>query len=798
MNPPRPPAAVAPAKPAVERHAKPPLGPGAPEGRARRALHQARALAAHSHEFGRMIRKALRVLVRDGLPGVQSRIARLQSPGYRQQSAQNSGVPVDFFTAFAALANLPLRLLHRLGPRSTSGLLLMSLVRLWRGEILASHRLDPNDIRYHLDGPRSLLRLAGSRYRISGWAANLRAHKASRARVELDSHFQTLRPQLREEVQRALAPLAPVPLATGFSVTLDVPIGIHALRIHILDAAGSWVPIQRTLLLRMPWPGAFLHHPPATYGAWLRRDRMRLRREIHEIAQHISVMPDKPRFAIIVDARRPVAGLEDTLKSLKKQLYGYYDVFVITKAATRCNGGLPPPARPFIGTSLSNVVADFVILMRSGQTLSEDALYEFASALNRDPDADLVYADQDVGSPSGPRTAPFFKPDWSPDYLETFNYIGFTACYRTKISRPHFRLADPYDFVLRFTEQTANVVHVPKILGHDSDPGQITAIEHEETVSAETSALSARLKRTHRRGSVAEHHSHPGCYQVQLHPSRTPLVSVIVVPAIAGPADGGPSIHRTLTLVQQIRERSTYQKLEIIVVSRAPLARGQARSLREQNARRVFYPTRLPWSVAKMVNIGAREAQGKYLIIMHEEIEIITPSWIERLLDHFAKPHVGVVAPRLVDVAGNIAHAGLIHTSGSPEYVRRGFPGDEAGYFWSTCGARNYMAVSGDCMMTPASVFRRVGGWTEALVLSHCDADYCLKVRSLGLSVVYTGDCVLIETGAPSPLVAAGLDDDLWYQSRWGPDTITDPFYNDHFLTVAPPTFEPHINERAL
>ena len=131
-------------------------------------------------------------------------------------------------------------------------------------------------------------------------------------------------------------------------------------------------------------------------------------------------------------------------------------------------------------------------------------------------------------------------------------------------------------------------------------------------------------------------------------------------------------------------------------------------------------------------------------------------------------------------------------------FLRRRFPRNDAGYFYSTCGVRNYSAVTGACMMTPASVYREVGGYSDELAVSFNDVDFCMKIRRKGLWVVYTPSAELIHMESLSRIVSLDMRELAWYHERWAAALAADQFYNERFLTVEPPTFVPCVNQRLL
>src|SRR5205085_11042870 len=168
------------------------------------------------------------------------------------------------------------------------------------------------------------------------------------------------------------------------------------------------------------------------------------------------------------------------------------------------------------------------------------------------------------------------------------------------------------------------------------------------------------------------------------------------------------------------------------VVDNGDLSPNQQRMLAEAECKRITYRDPI-FNVSKKLNLGVSIANGELFVLMNDDIEILTPSWIERLLEHFEKPHVGVVGAKLLYPNERTQHVGVVHNFANPDHVRRRFPRNDAGYFFSTCGVRNYTAVTGACMMTPASIHRDVGGYSDELDVNFNDVDYGIKVRSQGL-----------------------------------------------------------------
>ena len=204
------------------------------------------------------------------------------------------------------------------------------------------------------------------------------------------------------------------------------------------------------------------------------------------------------------------------------------------------------------------------------------------------------------------------------------------------------------------------------------------------------------------------------------------------------------------------------------------------------------------FNVAAKLNLGAKRAKGQLLLLLNDDVEVIEPSWIERLVEQFEKPHIGAAGAKLLYPDGRIQHAGVVTNYGNPDHVCRYASGDDAGYFYSTCAAHNFSAVTGACVMTRTDLYAKVGGFSEELAVSFNDVDYCFKVRKSGFDVVYAPQAVLTHMESVSQIPSLDMSELVWFTNRWASELIRDPYYNERFLGIAPPTFEPTVNDRVF
>lgn len=648
-----------------------------------------------------------------------------------------------------------------------------------------------NGLRIHLDT------LSGGSFRfvdrmpikISGWAINPRTSRAVKVRVHIGKRVHEAAAVARDDLPKDI--FVDRSQRYGFEVVAKVPFGIHRLKVEFVDSDGSSVSEPALIFIRTELRFFGRHRESRRHRA--RVEKFFRAAELEEIRRHIATMLIKPTFSVVIDARRSKKWLDATLRSVEGQLYRNLDAHLLTGSD---DVAVPVTQHLHISRLQANDIGklkgDFVIFIDSGTTLDRYATYEFANAINASPDLDLIYGDESWGE--GRRNEPFIKPDWSPDYLETFNYIGSCACFRLSLARQCFKTGNAYDFVLRFTELTSKIFHVRKVLcSHRVSRAAVV-----EDAESNRRALGERLIRTGRVGNVsarksviAGHH-----YPYKLTLQEQPLVSIVIPTAAKIIEDKGRTIDLIKNCVMQIQEKSSYKNTEIIIVDNDDLDLERAHEIRTLRDCEFITYGHPKINIARKLNLGASIASGEFLLLLNDDIELINADWIERMLEHFEKPHVGVVGAKLLYSNQTVQHVGVALARGNPDHVKRfSEPGDE-GYFFSSVGPRNFLAVTGACMMTRRCTYEEVGGYTEDLAISFNDVDYCLKVGRLGLFTVCAPQAKLYHLESRSRKAFLDPNEWLFFHTQWA-DTITiDPFYNELGLTINPPTFEPAFNKR--
>lgn len=508
------------------------------------------------------------------------------------------------------------------------------------------------------------------------------------------------------------------------------------------------------------------------YRLIVAQDQFQLIVQVEDIIRHLDTMLVKPFFYILVDGDNN-AKLEATKTSLHRQIYRNW------KLVIRDNLGL-------VSDALLADRCNIFVWLCGGDKMHPHALYEYASAINSFPKCDIFYTDEDGLDIDGQRVDPFYKPDWSPDYLESINYIGCAAAFRGQIAAKNLlNSASQYDYVLRTTERADYVHHISKILLHCLPRFVGGAAD----IMSDCGALERRLTRTGRHGRFASIISNERCYKALLTLKDRPKISIIIPTAGRSVETRGEHSDLIRRCVELIYARSSYKNFEILIVHGGDLSGAQVNYL-SQYANCLVCDDGPEFNISKKLNLGASRANGKYLMLLQDNIEPLSSDWMERMLFQLQKPHVGVVGAALFSGDCKPQHLGVVTNSGEPYQVRRGVTREEKGYFYSSCSTRNFSAVTGACMLTSRGAYLAVGGYSEDFAVSCSDIDYCFKLRDLGLTVVLEPTAQLVQY-QPKPQVAScDPVDQAVFQVKWAHILERDPYYNEDYLTSEPPTFK--------
>ena len=423
---------------------------------------------------------------------------------------------------------------------------------------------------------------------------------------------------------------------------------------------------------------------------------------------------------------------------------------------------------------------DYVCFLDHDDTLSPHALAYICEALDRHPNADMLYSDEDKIDLTDKRFEPFFKPDWSPDLLLSENYVCHLLVLRQDLVRrighlnPDCDGSQDYDLILRASAEASEIRHVPHVLYHWRAAETSTALAPEN----KQYSLDAAQKAIAARGFRVEPGRISGRWRVRYAMPSDIQVSIII-------ASGG-KLDVLRANLDSLFSKTIFKAYEIVVIDNSR-HNGIENYIREvQNLRknvRYLDWRNKPFNYSAINNAAARECTSPVLLFLNDDTSVIEPGWLEAMAELAVRPEVGAVGAKLLYPDGRIQHAGVVMgIYDNCGHAFKGLDGSTSHYFDFTDVIRNVSAVTGACLMTRAEVFWKVGGFDEVqFAVAFNDIDLCLKIANQGYRVLYTPHALLHHHEAfsktskdivPHPQEVEAM------RLKWEGVIDADPYYN--------------------
>ncbi|MDG1904916.1 MAG: glycosyltransferase [Arenicella sp.] len=396
--------------------------------------------------------------------------------------------------------------------------------------------------------------------------------------------------------------------------------------------------------------------------------------------------------------------------------------------------------------ALQMATGDYIALLDHDDEISVDALYQNAKVINEKPNVGLIYSDEDKMDMKGNRLEPFFKPDYSQDLLETNNYIcHFTVIQKSIMEqiggfREGLDGSQDHDVILRAADAAEEVHHIQRILYHwRKIPGSTAVVYDAKSYAWEAGRKSIEdLLRKREEGVRVDFGSLKGTYRIFREIKGNPLVSIVI------PFKDKPELLEAC--LTSILNRSTYANFEIVGVSNNS-ERAETTEMMERfcelDSRVKFVEHNIPFNFSAICNYGVEHSTGEYVVLLNNDIEIISSDWLERLLEHAQRPEIGAVGGKLLYPDGRIQHAGIVvGMVGAAGHPHKFFPDNHIGYHGRLHMVYNVSAVTGAMLMVARNKYNQVDGLdSQDLAVAYNDVDFCLKLMDAGFTNLFTPHC---------------------------------------------------------
>jgi len=447
-------------------------------------------------------------------------------------------------------------------------------------------------------------------------------------------------------------------------------------------------------------------------------------------------------------------------------------------------------------SALSLATGDYVAFIDHDDLIANNALFWIVAAINENSCADLIYSDEDKIDQYNRRYDPHFKSDFNYELFLAYNMISHLGVYRRSLIekiggvRKGFEGAQDYDLALRVIEciDLENIVHVPRVLYHWRAIEGSTALllsEKNYAVEAGAKAIAEHLARRQCAARVMPATEFPSNHRIRydlIDPAAT--VSIII------PTRDRADLLRMC--ISSIVEKSTYQNYQIIVVDNGSIERATFDFFESLIDLRVkIIRDELPFNYSRVNNFAFGHVTGQFVCLMNNDIEIITPDWMEEMMAFAQQSSVGCVGARLWYPDDTLQHGGvIIGLGGVAGHSHKHLAKGQLGYMGRAVLHQAMSAVTAACLMIKASTYRQIGGLDEGLAVAFNDVDFCLRVRDAGYRNVWTPYAEMYHHESASrglevtPEKRARFNHEIDYMKRrWGRKLLEDPFYNPNLTT---------------
>lgn len=515
--------------------------------------------------------------------------------------------------------------------------------------------------------------------------------------------------------------------------------------------------------IKAPLPlGELIGQNTEDYDLWVSENTL-TEADIENAKKDIAEMPYTPVFSILVPIyNTDPEYLLPMIESVRNQIYPHWQLCLVDDCSPKTylkhilehealqderisiqlnevNQGISVTTND----ALAMAKGDYIALLDHDDEISIDALYENAKVINQYSDVGLIYSDEDKMEMDGSRLEPYFKPDFSPDLLHTNNYVCHFTIIKKSIAddiggfREGLDGSQDHDIIIRAAAAAERIVHIPKILYHWRKIPGSTAVAYDSKSyawEAGRKAVEDQLQKQEE-GVHVEFGSLKGTYRVHREIHGNPLVSIVI------PFKDKPELLDSC--LNSILNRSSYQNFEIIGVSNnsdEELTFARIQYFTDLDSRIRFVEKNIPFNFSSICNFGVEQAQGEYVLLLNNDIEIISPDWIEQMLQNAQRPEIGAVGGKLLYPDGRIQHAGVVAGMvGAAGHPHKFFPDNHIGYHGRLHMAYNVSAITGAMMMMKTSKFKEVGGFDEEnLAVAYNDIDLCLKLIKRGYYNLFT------------------------------------------------------------
>lgn len=204
------------------------------------------------------------------------------------------------------------------------------------------------------------------------------------------------------------------------------------------------------------------------------------------------------------------------------------------------------------------------------------------------------------------------------------------------------------------------------------------------------------------------------------------------------------------TCLKTIQKYTTSVSYEVIVVDSASQD-GSVEMVKKKYPWVKLFAEKINVGFTKGNNIGLREAQGKHILYLNPDIELIEDAigpMVRHLEDH---PKVGAIGCKLLN-ADRTHQDSIGHFTRLSNLFREYFLREKSGVsrIHHPDTPQSVDVVLGACILVRGDLCREIGGFDERYFMYHEETDLCLSLHNRGFQVIYFPTVAMIHHGSKS------------------------------------------------
>jgi glycosyltransferase involved in cell wall biosynthesis len=460
-------------------------------------------------------------------------------------------------------------------------------------------------------------------------------------------------------------------------------------------------------------------------------------------------------------------------------------------------------------TALSLASGNYVAFMDHDDLLHPAAFVEIAQAIIDNPNAGLIYSDEDKIDDKNSRSSPSFKPDFNYELLLAQNYICHLLVVKNDLIKKigglnsDYNGAQDHDFIFRAIEHLdqCQIIHIPKVLYHWRTHRNSTAASTEAkpyAIDAGRRAVADHLARTGIPAKVIGHPDRDFWHRIIFQLDSEPSIDIII------PTRDRIDLMRMC--INSILKKTSYKNYRIVIVDNGSVETEtleQFKTWRNNYANIQIIRDDSPFNYSRLNNNAVHQSKADLICLLNNDIEIISPAWLQEMAGYAIRPDIGCVGSRLWYPNNTLQHGGVIvGLGGVAGHSHKHLPKNDAGYMGRAVVPQALSAVTAACLMIKRTIYMQVNGLDEDLRVAFNDVDFCLRVRDAGYRNVWTPFAEMYHHESASrghednPEKIARFNSEIdFMKKRWGDKLLNDPYYSPN-LTLDYENFALAVHSR--